>query len=157
MLTPRFEVAHKDDLPGILNIWEQGLRHSFPDCEITNDLRSRFAFNFQCACSPFGFWVARSKSIVAWSSLLPAFSHPLKYGTEAEISVYVDPPDANKGVGTQILRFTLETVSSTSIECVWGFARSDNLSSIRMCQNAGMKICGVTSRKTVLLFESGEC
>lgn len=131
----------------------------FPDRTLTSADRALFLENIQNASPPFGFQVARSEpsaDIIAWASLLPAFSHPLKRNSEAEISVYVDRSAAQNGVGARLTRSLLRSVDASTFDAIWGFALTTNNASIRMCVNAGMKVCGETTDKTILVYSANE-
>lgn len=146
-----YRTAHSNDCETVLAIWKRCLGG-----EIDTSALSRFRKNFKLCEPPFGWWVATdmSEKVVAWVSILPAFSHPLKSETEAEVSLYVEPEHKSNGLGTQLLRFAFLEISSSGIERVWAFANSKNLASIKMCTNSGMVRCGETSKKTILLLEN---
>jgi hypothetical protein len=50
---------------------------------------------------PFNFWVAEMlepRNVMAWCSVLPCFSHPLKQHSNAEIRVYKNITISNKKI-----------------------------------------------------------
>ena len=97
--------------------------------------------------------VAETTSIIGWCSILPAFSHPFKQNSSAEVSTYIDKEMSKNGVGTHLMRFVFEELKDKEIENVFGFANPKNIKSIKMCENAGMRICGETSTRVILIRE----
>ena len=142
------------DFAPIYAIWLAGIAHSFAGFAHPADLREQFEHNFTGCRPPFGFWVAEEAGqVLGWCSILPAFSHPLKRNTEAEVSTYVGIDTQKHGIGTGLMQAVFTELEGTGIECVWGFAKSDNQRSIRMCEKAGMRVCGNSTTKTILVRE----
>ena len=146
--------ADQKDLVRILEIWEQGWYKVHPNKEITSGQRSKFLKNFYERQFPYDFWVVKTEEGVAgWVSILPAFYHPMKEKSEAEISIYIDEIQSNMGLGTTITRHVLEEIADSEINTVWAFVSIHNKRSKKMCQNAGLTICGMTSYKFLMIKE----
>ena len=148
------QIAQSSDLVPILRIWMNGWYHVHPNKDISNDQIEQFKLNFREQQFPFGFWVAKSNNQIAgWVSILPAFYHPMKDKSDAEISIYIDKPRKNQGLGTLITSHVLSEISNSSIKNVWAFVSLHNLHSKRMCEKAGLKVCGQTNSKYLLIKE----
>ena len=147
-------LAKDEDFESIYQIWEEGVIKMNSNAVISRMSFEKFKGNFENRKDHFNFWVMEEDNkILAWCSILPAFSHPLKFTTEGEVSLYVNNEIQKKGVGTTLMIEVYNNLINTGIENIWGFAKSDNLPSIKMCEKAGMKICGHSSTKTILLKE----
>ncbi len=146
--------AEQKDLVRILEIWEQGWYKVHPRKKITSEQRSKFLENFYERSFPYDFWVVRTdEGVSGWVSILPAFYHPMKEKSEAEISIYIDRLKSNMGLGTMITRHVLEELENSGINTVWAFVSIHNKQSKKMCQNAGLSICGMTSYKFLMIKE----
>lgn len=149
----QIRLAKDLDLSIIEQIWVSGLRQYYSDIEVGFESLKLFRSNFQNRNNVFNFWVAETSSVVGWCSILPAFSHPLKKNSYAEISTYILQSMTQRGVGTNLMKFVFDELIGSEIESVFGFANPKNINSIKMCKNAGMKICGQTSTKIILIKE----
>lgn len=147
--------ATNDDYSTIEKIWYEGLQLTFGSgINVTDSIKNNFKNNYVTQKFPFGFWVAEfEKKVIGWVSILPAFSHPLKSECNGEVSTYVDKEYSHNGIGTLLMKDVFEKINNTKIENVYGFALPINLKSIKMCENAGMRICGETSTKIILVKE----
>lgn len=145
--------AKDSDLATIEQIWTDGLSQIYPNIVITYNILKLFRRNFKNRNKPFDFWIAETTSVIGWCSILPAFSHPFKQKSSAEVSTYIDKRMIKNGIGTHLMQFVFEELKDKKIECVFGFASPENTNSIKMCENAGMRICGHTSTRVILLKE----
>ena len=146
--------ATESDIAAMIEIWSQANCRNSSFLKSPKEAQERFRANFKGVQEPFSFWVVASPALLAWSSLLPAFTHPLKQSSEAEISLYVAPDCSGEGIGSELMKFTLDKAHRSGIERVWGFALRENRASIRMCEKAGMTICGSSREKLILLSEN---
>ena len=150
----QIRLAKDNDLAVVEHLWIDGLRQTYPDIIISNDIIELFRSNFKKRNKSFNFWVAETNLVIGWCSILPAFSHPFKQNSSAEVSTYIDKEFSKNGVGTHLMQFVFEELKGKEIENVYGFANPKNLKSIKMCENAGMKICGQTSTRVILIREN---
>ena len=142
------------DFEAIYSIWLDGIAQTFAGCLLPATLREQFYYNFATSRFPFGFWVAEAAGEVeGWCSILPAFSHPLKQGSNGEVSTYVRPGGQLRGIGSELMQQVFACLEATNLDVVWGFANPANAQSIRMCERAGMRVCGATATKTILVNE----
>lgn len=149
----QIRLAKDSDLAIIEHLWIDGLLQIHPDIVISNKIRELFRRNFKNRSKFFNFWVAETTSIIGWCSILPAFSHPLKQNSSAEVSTYIDKGMSKNGVGTHLMQFVFDELKDKEIDNVFGFANPKNIKSIKMCENAGMRICGETSTRVILIRE----
>lgn len=148
-----FRSAGDDDLSDILEIWKDGLE-IFRSKDIDPEpLIAAFEVNFKNRKHYFNFWVACNGGVLGWCSILPAFSHPLKQKKSAEVSIYFRKEHSAKGLGRKLMKYVFSEIQESELEIVWGFAQMQNMASIKMCENAGMKICGQTSNRVILVKE----
>ena len=146
--------AKQSDLNQIIAIWQNGWYKVHPNSTITQANIDKFIANFHSQQFPYGFWVLRLEEQVAgWVSVLPAFYHPMKEKSEAEISIYIDQKHSNKGFGTLITKHVLNEISHSEIKSVWAFVSLHNTRSKKMCTRAGLRICGQTSSKYLMIKE----
>lgn len=149
-----FELAQPQDLPIILQIWKEGLSSIYPNITITHEQENLFEENFENIKFPYSFWVAKENdTLLGWCSILPVFSHPLKRFSDAEVSTYIERKIKHSGLGTDLMNFVFKEIEKTNIKNVWGFANPKNLSSIKICENCGMRVCGESSSKIILIKE----
>jgi L-amino acid N-acyltransferase YncA len=146
-------LADADDFESIFEIWSDGLDYENSTLN-TALLKETFYSNFLNRKSFFNFWVYQpDKNVTAWCSILRAFSHPLKATSEAEVSLYVEKKYRNSGIGEILMKFVFNELSKSEIKNVWGFAKKENSTSIKMCQHSGMVVCGETLTKKILIKE----
>ena len=149
-----FRLAEDCHLDRILEIWTQGWCQTHPQDTIESSQIKQFKKNFLNRSHPFNFWLVETEEDIAgWVSVVPAFYHPMKDQSEAEISIYIDKVYSNNGLGTQVTSHVLEEINETGINNVWAFVSKHNEASKAMCMNAGMSICGQTSSRFVLIKE----
>ena len=149
----QIRLAKESDLKTIEQLWLDGLRRYNHEILIGNYNIELFRNNFKNRNTPFHFWVAETTHVIGWCSILPAFSHPLKQNSTAEVSTYIDREIRENGVGTILMQFVLAELKDKQIETVFGFANPTNIQSIKMCENAGMSVCGKTSTRVILIKE----
>ena len=149
----KFRIASDNDLENIESIWLNGLKHLNPEIKISEHALFLFRSNFKNRNNAFNFWVIETPAVFGWCSILPAFSHPLKQQSSAEVSTYIDKAMCKHGAGTALMKFVFDELSNQEIKNVFGFANPTNINSIKMCENAGMIICGQTSTRTILIKE----
>jgi|GEM_PF-2033673 len=146
-------LAVDEDLPAILAIWKDGLMNSQSKDLDTNSLIISFKENFKNRNAYFNFWVVWNGSVLGWCSILPAFSHPFKQNTNAEVSTYILKEYSSNKLGTELMKYVFSEIGQSVLEIVWGFAQLNNIASIKMCENATMRICGQTSNRVILIKE----
>lgn len=149
----KIRLAKDCDFVTIQHLWIDGLRQSYPDKKISDGILELFRHNFNNRSGCFNFWVAETSLIIGWCSILQAFSHPLKQKTIGEVSTYIAKEMSRNGIGTRLMRFVFDELKDKEIENVFGFANPENINSIKMCENAGMKVCGQISSRIILIKE----
>lgn len=146
--------AQDSHLKRIVDIWEQGWYQVHPTTFIDDRQMNQFERNFKKRNFPFDFWVVKEKEkIVGWVSVLQAFYHPMKENFEAEISIYIDKSESNRGFGSMITSYVLDELEYSDIQTVWAFVSKHNQRSKKMCEKAGMRVCGATSKKYLMIKE----
>jgi L-amino acid N-acyltransferase YncA len=150
----QMSIVQDNDYIQILEIWKEGLLSIYPDFTITDEQENLFKENFENRKFPYTFWVAKDNDVLlGWCSILPVFSHPLKRYSDAEVSTYIEKKIKHNGIGSDLMQFVFNQIETTNIKNVWGFANPKNLISIKMCENCGMRVCGESSTKIILIKE----
>ena len=149
-----FRLAEDYHLDRILEIWTQGWCQTHPNDTVEPQQIGQFKRNFENRSHPFNIWLAETPdTVVGWVSVLPAFYHPMKDQSEAEISIYIDREHSNLGLGTRLTSHVLKEIDRTEIDNVWAYVSKHYIASKRMCLNSGMSLCGQTSSRYVLIKE----
>lgn len=148
------QIAEDHDLQRIINIWTKGWYKVHPNSSISEYQLSQFTLNFERRKFPYEFWIVKiDDTLAGWVSVLPAFYHPMKEKSDAEISIYIDDSKSNTGLGTKLTSHVLKEIDGSEIKTIWAFVSRHNLHSKQMCQKAGLTICGGTSKKFLMIKE----
>ena len=146
--------AQDRDLNLILKIWKEGWMMTHSKSQIKTSEFEKFIENFSNRKYPFEFWtIKKNNHLSGWVSILPAFYHPMKEKSDAEISIYIDQQDRNSRFGTLITTQVLNELERSKIDNVWAFVSKFNQNSKKMCLSSGMHLCGETSTKFLLIKE----
>ncbi|MFT4024662.1 MAG: GNAT family N-acetyltransferase, partial [Flavihumibacter sp.] len=89
-------------------------------------------------------WVVEDagKNIVGWVSFQSFYGRPA-YDATAEISIYLAENQRGKGLGREILQYSLDKAPSLGISTILGFIFSHNVPSLRLFEKTGFGAWGV--------------
>lgn len=96
-------------------------------------------------------WVVEDgeKNIVGWVSFQSFYGRPA-YDATAEISIYLADNQRGKGLGKEILQYSLDKAPLLGISTILGFIFSHNTPSLRLFEKAGFGAWGVLPGIAVL-------
>jgi L-amino acid N-acyltransferase YncA len=127
-----------DDWPRVVSIYEAGIA--------TGDA------TFETEAPPWDSWdmghlpqprlvASRAGVVVGWAALSPV-SERCVYQGVAEVSVYVDPETAGKGVGRALLGALVQASESAGIWTLQTGIFPENTASLALHQGCGFRIVG---------------
>ncbi|RYY49872.1 MAG: N-acetyltransferase family protein [Chitinophagaceae bacterium] len=88
-------------------------------------------------------WVVESEGgIIGWVSYNSFYGRPAYAGT-AELSIYLAPEARGKGLGKEILAYSISRAGALQIHSILGFIFSHNKPSIKLFEQAGFKEWGL--------------
>jgi phosphinothricin acetyltransferase len=91
-------------------------------------------------------WVAeQDHQIIAWVSFQSFYGRPA-YRHTAEISIYIHPNHRHKGLGVQLLEYSLSQCPRLEIKTLLGFIFGHNAPSIRLFEKFGFTPWGTFPR-----------
>ncbi|CAG2180043.1 unnamed protein product, partial [Oppiella nova] len=129
MQTLLFRNATLDDLPKIVEIYNSTIasRMVTADTEPVT-LESR----------PLWMIEDQHYSTVGWASFQSFYGRPA-YDATVEISIYLDPLQRGKGLGTQVLQHCIESSPLFEIKTLLGFIFAHNEPSLRLFKHFGFE------------------
>ncbi|GAB3046636.1 GNAT family N-acetyltransferase [Virgibacillus ainsalahensis] len=89
--------------------------------------------------------VKEEGNVIGWAALLPMNGKAAFYGV-AELSIYLSPKSAGKGIGTRLLS---ELITASEANGFWTLQSGifpENVTSIKLHRNAGFREVGVRRR-----------
>jgi phosphinothricin acetyltransferase len=131
------------DWPAVARIYQAGIdtgdatfEHSLPSWE-----------QWSSARVPDPRLVARDESgeVVGWAALSPTSSRPVYRGV-AEVSVYVDPAVARRGIGRALLRSLIAGSERAGFWTLTAGIFPENVASIGLHATSGFELLGVRRR-----------
>jgi phosphinothricin acetyltransferase len=131
------------DWPAVARIYAAGIaggdatfEQTVPSCE-----------EFLQAHVPGPSLVARVESgeVVGWAALSPTSTRPVYRGV-AEVSIYVDPAFAGRGVGRGLLSALIEASERAGFWTLQAGVFPENIASIALHRSCGFELVGVSRR-----------
>jgi L-amino acid N-acyltransferase YncA len=91
--------------------------------------------------------VARAESgeVLGWAALTPASARPVYRGV-AEVSIYVDPSSARRGVGRALLVALVDTSERAGVWTLRAGIFPENTASIALHESCGFRLLGTHER-----------
>lgn len=144
--------ATQEDLANIVEIYNSTIpsRMVTADTEpVTVANRQQWFEEHQADKRPL--WVVESDAHgdVGWVSFQSFYGRPA-YDATAEISIYLDPQQRGKGLGQQILQYSLERAPSLGIKTVLGFIFAHNEPSLKLFRKMGFADWAVLPKVALL-------
>jgi L-amino acid N-acyltransferase YncA len=102
-----------------------------------------------------------SHEVLGWAALTPASARPVYRGV-AEVSIYVDPDRARRGIGRALLEALVEASECAGLWTLRAGIFPENEASIRLHESCGFRLLGAHERigqmpdgrwRDVLLYE----
>ncbi len=91
------------------------------------------------------------ETVLGWASLAPV-SGRCVYSGVAEVSVYVDPPAAGRGIGTQLLGALIERSEARNVWTLQAGIFPENTASIALHESLAFDIVGTRRRLGKMTF-----
>ena len=91
--------------------------------------------------------IAREESgeVLGWAALSPTSTRPVYWGV-AEVSIYVDPAVAGRGVGRVLLEALIEASERAGLWTLQAGIFPENVASIALHERCGFELLGVSRR-----------
>ncbi len=143
--------ARRDDLPRIVAIYNA----TIPSRMVTADtqpvsVESRLGWFEQHAPAFRPLWVAEEAgSIAGWLSFSSFYGRPA-YNKTVELSIYVDEPYRQRGLGAYLMTQALREAPTLLINTLLGFIFGHNLPSLALFESFGFARWGQLPRVAVL-------
>ena len=99
----------------------------------------------------FSVVAIEGKAVIGWASLAPV-SGRCVYSGVAEVSVYVDPAVAGRGVGTQVLAALIERSESRNVWTLQAGIFPENKASIALHEGLAFEVVGTRRRLGKMSF-----
>jgi L-amino acid N-acyltransferase YncA len=132
----------KSDWNAVSEIYRQGLltRNATFETEVPEYARWIEKFN------PDLLWVAVFKDDVAgWAGLRPVSPRKVYEGV-MEVSIYIEPAHAGKGIGTTLMKHLVSESEKAGVWTLHASIFTENTASIRLHESAGFRKIGVREK-----------
>ncbi len=136
--------AEIGDLNDIVTIYNSTIASRMVTADtlaVTVESRKRWFENHDAKQRPL--WVLENEGgvIVAWVSFQSFYGRPAYDGT-VEISIYISEQQRGRGLGRQILKYSMEQAPIFGIKTILGFIFAHNLPSIQLFMSLGFTVWG---------------
>lgn len=139
MLT--YRDANKTDLKEIVNIYNSTIHSRMVTADtIPVSVESRLVWFDQHNPTNRPLWVIEDDSAktIGWVSFQSFYGRPA-YDATVEISIYIDESQRGKGLGKEILQYSLERAQDFGVTTVLGFIFAHNEPSIKLFKYLGFE------------------
>jgi phosphinothricin acetyltransferase len=138
--------ARPEDAPEVARIWKEGvLASSGQSAPPAAEVCAAFLDRIQRPVGKSGLWVATCGSeIVGWQGL-----HDFgltQISRIAQSSTYISAQWHGKLIGRGLLQYAQDRARERGFNCIVGWIKTDNSSSIRLVQSLGWKQIGILPR-----------
>jgi L-amino acid N-acyltransferase YncA len=136
-----FRDAMNSDLQRIVEIYNTTIPSRMVTADTENiTVESRQKWFDEHSPSKRPLWVIEddSNTIVGWVSFQSFYGRPAYDGT-VEISIYLDPDQRGKGLGTEILQYCIQKAPGFGVKTLLGFIFSHNEPSLKLFRHFGFE------------------
>ena len=133
--------ATLNDLPKIVEIYNSTIssRMVTADTEpITVESRIKWFSEHTSDKRPLWVVENQNKNIIGWISFQNFYGRPA-YNSTAEISIYLDSGQRGKGIGKQVLHYSIDTAKQFGIKTLLGFLFAHNEPSLKLFKHFGFE------------------
>ena len=130
------------DWPNVCRIYQQGIDSNLATFETVCPAWEEFNSSHTMDCR---YVALQDNSIIGWTALSPISKRPVYRGV-AELSIYINNTNQNKGVGTILLTHLIEKSEKAGYWTLQASIISDNLTSIRLHEKCGFRVVGYRER-----------
>lgn len=140
MTSPVVRAATREDVPGILDIYNHAVLHTTATYDLQPvSLESRLAWFDGKVAAGWPIWVAQeSREVIGWATYGP-FREKAGYNLTAEHSVYVRDGQRGKGIGRLLMRPLIEDARKRGLHVLIGGVDADNAGSIAFHRSLGFE------------------
>lgn len=139
MLT--YRDAAIDDMASIVAIYNSTVhtRMVTADTEpVTVESRMSWFHEHNAVTRPLWIIENDDKQIIGWISFQSFYGRPA-YAATAEISIYLDTSQRGKGIGKEVLHYSIDKAKQLGIKTLLGFIFAHNEPSLKLFRNAGFE------------------
>lgn len=141
MIDLKYRDANISDLPGIVEIYNSTISSRMVTAdteEVSVESRQKWFEGHNPAKRPL--WVIENASdqIIGWVSFQSFYGRPA-YNATVEISIYLDPEQRGKGLGKQVLQYSIEKAPKFGIKTLLGFIFAHNEPSLKLFRHFGFE------------------
>ena len=143
--------ANLNDLPTIVSIYNTTIpsRMATADTEPVS-VESRRAWFEQHSPATRPLWVAlEAGQVIGWLSYSSFYGRPA-YDRTCELSLYLAPEQRGRGLGSELLRRSIEHAPAIGVSTLLGFIFGHNRASLQLVEKHGFARWGVLPRVAVL-------
>lgn len=137
----RYRNAAIDDLKKIVAIYNSTIssRMVTADTEPVS-VESRISWFHEHNINTRPLWIVEDEDeqVIGWVSFQSFYGRPAYAGT-AEISIYIDASQRGKGLGKEILRYSIERSKDFKIKTLLGFIFAHNIPSLKLFTQLGFE------------------
>lgn len=142
MNTPQLRFASESDVPALLSIYQQYIPTTITfEYELPSP--AEFARRVSSVSEVYPYLVLEEEGAV----LGYAYAHPIAeraaYGWGAELSVYLRPGAAGKGLGKRLYRVLIRLLRLQGVHTVYGLVASPNPASEGLHASLGFRVMGI--------------
>ena len=133
--------ATLNDLPKIVEIYNSTIssRMVTTDTEpVTVENRIKWFSEHTSDKRPLWIVENQNKNIIGWISFQNFYGRPA-YDSTAEISIYLDSGQRGKGIGKQVLKYSVGTAKQFGIKTLLGFLFAHNVPSLKLFKHFGFE------------------
>ena len=134
-----------NDLPKIVGIYNS----TIPSRLVTSDIEpvtvsSRINWFNQHTAQGRPLWVVETpnKNVIGWVSFQSFYHGRPAYEATVELSIYLDVSQRNKGLGKQVLQYSIDTAKQFGIKTLLGFIFAHNEPSLKLFNHFGFEEWG---------------
>ena len=133
--------ATLNDLPKIVEIYNSTIlsRMVTADTEpVTVESRIKWFSEHTSDSRPLWVVENQNKNIIGWISFQNFYGRPA-YNSTAEISIYLDSEQRGKGIGKQVLKYSIDAAKNLGIKTLLGFLFAHNEPSLKLFKHFGFE------------------
>ena len=136
-----FADASLENLDKIVAIYNSTISSKMVTADVEPvSVESRISWFYEHKPGKRPLWVIKNKEevIIGWVSFQNFYGRPA-YDATAEISIYLHPDHRGKGLGKQILEYSMSACSHLGINTLLGYIFAHNEPSLRLFLQAGFE------------------
>jgi L-amino acid N-acyltransferase YncA len=141
MLQLTYKNAAISDLPTIVEIYNSIIFSRIVTADIEPvTIENRLSWFHEHTPDKRPLWVIENenKTIIGWVSFQSFYGRPA-YNSTVEISIYIHESQRGKGIGKQVLQYSIDTAPQFGIKTLLGFIFAHNEPSLKLFHSFGFE------------------